>query len=65
MTTITMDDGKEFEVTESTEVVMATLSSGGGGGQARRVQFASFTKLEDDLPIFINIDHIASVMEYN
>lgn len=70
MTTIQMDDGSTHEVTESAEEVVASIAGSSQGGNPRSLargergaRFATFTKEEDDLPIYISVDHIASVME--
>ncbi|HSE45690.1 MAG TPA: hypothetical protein VLA89_10235, partial [Gemmatimonadales bacterium] len=63
MTTITMDDGRTFLVTESVEVVVTSLQ-GASRGQGRGFVFAQFTNATADAPeapIYLNVDHISSV----
>lgn len=63
MTTITMDDGKEFTVTESVEVVMTSLQMANRGQGRGASAFATLTNYVTDLPIYINVDHISVVTE--
>lgn len=60
MTQIYMADGQEFSVRETAEEILnqATQVQRGQRGMSSPT-FARMTKIEDDLPIYINLEAVA------